>query len=87
LRVDASPVRVVCANTQRAAIENTKGTYTFRHTSNVRQQIAQAREAMGLMWKYLGDFQSEAEKMLNEALSMGEFEKVIADARKAKMGR
>jgi phage/plasmid-like protein (TIGR03299 family) len=79
LRTDASPIRVVCANTQRAAIENSKGSYTFRHTSNVRQQIAQAREAMGLMWKYFGDFQIEAEKMLNETLTMGQFEKVIGE--------
>jgi phage/plasmid-like protein (TIGR03299 family) len=78
LRVDASPIRVVCANTQRAAIANSKGSYTFRHTSNVHQQIAQAREAMGLMWRYLDGFQTEAEKMLAETLSMGEFEKVIA---------
>ena len=40
LRVDASPIRVVCANTQRAAFATRKGTYTFRHTSNVRSQIA-----------------------------------------------
>jgi phage/plasmid-like protein (TIGR03299 family) len=78
LRVDASPIRVVCANTQRAAIAHSKGSYTFRHTSNVRHQISQAREAMGLMWKYLDGFQTEAEKMLNETLTMGEFEKVIA---------
>jgi phage/plasmid-like protein (TIGR03299 family) len=78
LRVDATPIRVVCANTQRAAIAHSKGSYTFRHTSNVRQQIAQAREAMGLMWRYLDGFQTEAEKMLGEPLTMGEFEKVVA---------
>jgi phage/plasmid-like protein (TIGR03299 family) len=78
LRVDATPIRVVCANTQRAAIANSKGSYTFRHTSNVRQQIAQAREAMGLMWRYLDGFQTEAERMLNEALTMGQFEKIVA---------
>jgi phage/plasmid-like protein (TIGR03299 family) len=79
LRVDASPIRVVCANTQRAAIANSKGSYTFRHTSNVRSQIAQAREAMGLIWTYLHGFQAEAEKMLNEALTIREFEKVVAE--------
>ena len=79
LRVDASPIRVVCANTQRAAIAHSKGSYTFRHTSNVRSQIAQAREAMGLMWTYLDGFQAEAERMLNEALTIAEFEKVVAE--------
>lgn len=79
LRVDASPVRVVCANTVRAALRSSKGHYVFRHTSNVKQQIAQAREAMGLMWRYLGDFQAEAEKMINEVMAMGEFEKIVAN--------
>ncbi len=79
LRVDATPVRIVCANTQRAAFAQTKGFYVFRHTSNVHSQIAQAREAMGLMWRYLDEFQAEAERMLNETLTMGQFEKIVAD--------
>jgi phage/plasmid-like protein (TIGR03299 family) len=78
LRVDATPVRIVCANTQRAAFAQTRGHYVFRHTSRVGEQIAQAREAMGLMWRYLETFQAQAERMINEALTMGEFEKVIA---------
>ena len=79
LRVDATPVRVVCANTQRAALQQTKGFYVFRHTSGIRSQISQAREAMGLMWRYLDDFQAAAERMINETLTMGAFEKIIAD--------
>jgi phage/plasmid-like protein (TIGR03299 family) len=78
LRLDATPIRIVCANTQRAAFAHTKGTYTFRHTSSVRSQISQAREAMGLMWRYMETFEKAAERMLNETLAMGEFEKVIA---------
>lgn len=79
LRVDATPIRIVCANTQRAALARSKGHYVFRHTSNVHSQIAQAREAMGLMWKYLAEFQAAAERMLNESLSMGQFETVTAE--------
>jgi phage/plasmid-like protein (TIGR03299 family) len=79
LRVDASPIRVVCANTQRAAFQQAVGTYVFRHTSNVTAQISQAREALGLMWKYLDTFQAAADRMINESLAMGEFEKVVAD--------
>ncbi len=78
LRVDATPVRIVCANTQRAAFARTKGFYVFRHTSNVHSQISQAREAMGLMWRYLETFQAAADRMINEALAMGEFEKIVA---------
>lgn len=77
LRVDATPVRIVCANTDRAALAATKGFYVFRHTTNVHAQIAQAREAMGLMWDYFDEFQRAAERMINESLSMGQFEKVV----------
>ena len=79
LRVDATPVRIVCANTQRAAFAQTRGHYVFRHTTGVHSQIAQAREAVGLMWRYLEAFQAEAERMINETLTMGEFDKVVAE--------
>ncbi|MBM0224520.1 MULTISPECIES: DUF932 domain-containing protein [Micromonospora] len=78
LRVDASPIRVVCANTQRAAFAHAVGHYTFRHTSNVGQQIAQAREALGLMWRYMGAFEKAAERMLQTALTTREFERIVA---------
>jgi phage/plasmid-like protein (TIGR03299 family) len=76
LRVDATPVRIVCANTQRTALQQSKGFYVFRHTSNVGAQISQAREAVGLMWRHFDAFQAAAERMINETLSMGEFEKI-----------
>jgi len=78
LRIDASPIRVVCANTQRAAFAHSAGHYVFRHTSNVASQISQAREALGLMWRYMDTFEKAAERMINETLTMGEFEKVVA---------
>ncbi|MEV4536295.1 DUF932 domain-containing protein [Asanoa sp. NPDC049518] len=78
LRVDASPVRVVCANTQRAAFQHAVGHYTFRHTSNVNAQISQAREALGLMWTYIDTFQKAAERMLQTALTTREFEQIVA---------
>lgn len=78
LRLDATPVRIECANTQRLAYERSRGSYTFRHTSNVTSKIAEARQALGLMWKAFDEFETEAEKMINEALTMGEFEKIVA---------
>jgi phage/plasmid-like protein (TIGR03299 family) len=78
LRLDASPVRVVCANTQAAAFARSQGSYTFRHTSNITSKIGEARQALGLMWKHFGEFEREAEKMINETLTMGEFEKITA---------
>ncbi|GLY98837.1 DUF932 domain-containing protein [Actinoplanes sp. NBRC 103695] len=78
LRLDATPVRIVCANTQRLAYSRSRASYTFRHTSNITSKIAEARQALGLMWKAFAAFETEAEKMINEALTMGEFEKIVA---------
>jgi len=78
LRLDGTPVRIVCANTQRLAYKRSRASYTFRHTSNVTNKIAEARQALGLMWKAFDAFETEAEKMINESLTMGEFEKVVA---------
>jgi phage/plasmid-like protein (TIGR03299 family) len=80
LRVDATPVRIVCANTQRAAFARTKGFYVFRHTANIKQQVSQAREAMGLMWRYLDAFQAAAERMINETLTIAELWPLLDDA-------
>jgi phage/plasmid-like protein (TIGR03299 family) len=79
LRVDATPVRIVCANTQRAAFASSAGHYSFRHTSNVQAQISQCREAVGLMWDHFDAFQIEAEKMLNEQLTLAEFDKIVTE--------
>jgi phage/plasmid-like protein (TIGR03299 family) len=78
LRLDATPVRIVCANTQRLAYQQSRASYTFRHTSNVGAKISEARQALGLMWTAFAEFEADAERMLNEQLTMGEFEKIVA---------
>ena len=65
LRVDATPVRVVCANTQRLSLKRSVGHYTFRHTTNIKTKIAQARQAIGITYAYADAFTAEAERMLD----------------------
>jgi phage/plasmid-like protein (TIGR03299 family) len=78
LRLDATPVRIVCANTQRMAYERSLGSYVFRHAPTITAKIGEARQALDLVWKHFAAFEAEAEKMLNEALTLGEFEKITA---------
>jgi len=68
LRVDATPVRVVCANTQRLALKRSVGHYTFRHTTNVKTRLAQARQAIGIVFDYRDAFTTEAEHLLDTVL-------------------
>jgi phage/plasmid-like protein (TIGR03299 family) len=78
-RATVSPVRVVCANTQRANISAAKSMFKIRHTTNAAKAIEAAREALGLTWKYLEGFQAEADAMLAAAMSDAEFDAFLAD--------
>lgn len=75
--VVATPVRVVCANTQRAAIERARSTYSFKHTKYATSRVSEARAALGVMWSYFDEFQASAERMINESLTMGQFEDIV----------
>ncbi|QGJ93547.1 hypothetical protein SEA_MUFASA8_100 [Arthrobacter phage Mufasa8] len=73
------PVRVVCANTQAAAIAQAKSMFSVRHTANHKQSIATARDALGLTFKYIDGFQQEAEKMIQESLTEAAFYDIVKD--------
>lgn len=72
-RLIVTPVRIVCANTQAAAIKGAKSSFTVRHTTGVQGKIAQARQALGLTFRYIEGFQEEADKMIDQALTDAEF--------------
>lgn len=74
-----TPVRIVCANTQNYALRNFVNKYTIRHTKSATQKIAKAREALGLSFKYLDEFQLEAERMLDTELTEAAFVAIVND--------
>jgi phage/plasmid-like protein (TIGR03299 family) len=76
LRVDATPVRIVCANTQRMALRRSVGHYCFRHTSSIKGRIAQARQAVGISFAYADAFAAEAERMIGRDLDLANFRQV-----------
>lgn len=76
-RIVVTPVRVVCANTLRAALRDAKSSYTVRHTSGARGRIAQARQALGLTFKYAEEFEKAAQRMVEAEISTGEMRVVV----------
>jgi phage/plasmid-like protein (TIGR03299 family) len=44
----ATPVRVVCMNTLRAALRGAQATYKIRHTSGAEARLSEARRVLGL---------------------------------------
>jgi len=72
-----TPVRIVCANTQAAAIKGAVSAVSIRHTKNHAQAMAAAREALGLSFKYIDGFQQEAEKMIQASITDAQFKDLI----------
>ena len=73
-----SPVRVVCANTLAAAIHGAKSQFSVRHVGSASGAIQEAREALGLTFKYVETFEAEAERMIAKSLTDATFAKMIA---------
>ncbi len=72
-----TPVRIVCANTQTAAIKAAKASFGIRHTKSGPACIEQARQALGLTFKYIDGFQAEAERLINEEMTVDQFVKMM----------
>lgn len=77
-RFNISPVRILCANTQAAAISQARSSFTIRHTPGATRVIAEARDALKLTWKYLDAFQEEAERMIERELDDREFDRIVS---------
>lgn len=69
----ATPVRIVCANTQAAALRSARSTFSVRHTRGASAAITQARQALGLTFKYQEAFELEAEQMIQQTLTDAAF--------------
>lgn len=76
-RLMVTPVRVVCANTLAAALGHHKSSFTVRHTQNATHAIQAAREALGMTWAYVDEFEQELEKLIHADLAVADAEKIV----------
>lgn len=59
-----TPTKIVCVNTERAALNNATASFKIRHTDSAADRVHQAREQLGLTWKYVAQFEAQAERMI-----------------------
>lgn len=78
-RLLVTPVRVVCANTQAAALREHTASVSIRHTTNAKVQAAAIRQALGLTFKYMEAFEVEAEKMIAATMTDQQFRAITRD--------
>lgn len=64
LRAVISPVRVVCANTQRMAESAAVSSVSIRHTGTPNARLAQVRELLGITFRYQDTFVEECERLI-----------------------
>lgn len=81
-QVQATAVRIVCANTWHAAeLEGDKtGTvYSFRHTANWRERVEEAREAVMAARKSINSYYEMAEALLKVKVTRKQRELFVAE--------
>ncbi|GIG23330.1 hypothetical protein Cch01nite_40540 [Cellulomonas chitinilytica] len=78
-RLLVTPVRVVCANTQNAALRDHVSSWSIRHTRNAKSAVQAARTALGLTFAYVDAFQAEADKMIAATVTDAEFYALVSD--------
>jgi phage/plasmid-like protein (TIGR03299 family) len=76
-RVLVTPVRVVCANTQHAALRNHLSSWSIRHTRNAKAAVQAARDTLGLTFAYVEAFEAEAERMINTSVTDAAFFELV----------
>ena len=74
-----TPIRIVCANTQAAAIARAKASFAIRHTGGARGAINEARIALGLSWRYMEAFETEAAELYAAPMDVDEVRDFAAE--------
>jgi phage/plasmid-like protein (TIGR03299 family) len=78
-RLLITPIRVVCANTQAAALANHSASISIRHTASAKGRVAAARDALGLSFAYITEFEAHAEAMIQQTMTDAEFFRMTAE--------
>lgn len=75
-----TPVRVVCGNTQAAAMKNHIQRFTIRHTESALGRIAEARDGMLKLYGWLDAFEEEAKSLIQTDITKAQFDEIILRA-------
>lgn len=78
VRALATPVRVVCANTLRLAAASAASEYYVRHTASATHRVAEARQALGMSWRYLDGFEAEVAELLAQDVTTAQQRRHLA---------
>ncbi len=75
--IHVTPIRLWCQNQIRMIMRTAESSYTLRHTPRVNGKVIAAREALGLTFKYVEEFERQAELLLGAKYSDKEFYRLV----------
>jgi len=75
--VAVTPIRAVCTNTVRLALNQAKSKISLRHTSGATAKVQQARETLGIVFKYQDAFEQEVEQLLSQKFTDAQYKKFV----------
>jgi phage/plasmid-like protein (TIGR03299 family) len=75
--IHVTPIRLWCQNQIRMIMRTAESSYTLRHTPRVNGKVIAAREALGLTFKYVEEFERSAELLLGQKYSDKEFYRLV----------
>lgn len=77
VRVDVTPVRVVCQNTLNMAWGESRQSWSARHLGTLDGRMTEARETLELTFDYLDDWKMQAEILLDSAFTPRQMENML----------
>ena len=77
VQASITPVRVVCQNTLNLALAGTKQSFKLRHTQSVDGKIQMAREALGMSFTYMDQFEKEAKALFEQEVTEKQFIDIV----------
>ena len=77
LKVTMTPVRVVCQNTLRMALNGASQQFSMRHTSGIAGKVQQARETLNFVGKYYESFQNEVNALIDKEVNDKQFNEIV----------
>jgi phage/plasmid-like protein (TIGR03299 family) len=75
--IAVTPVRIVCTNQIRLALRDAVAKVSLKHTSGATAKVQQARETLGIIFKYQESFEQEVQKLLAMPITDNEYSKFI----------
>jgi len=69
VQITFTPIRVVCQNTERAALRGSDNIHAIRHTKGINQAIQDAAQAMGIANQYYSDLEAAFQSLQRKQMS------------------